>query len=250
MEKTILIVEDDVFSMKLFNDLLQIHGFNTLQSVDGLDTLRLVSEHRPDLIVMDVQLPEVSGLEHALMLKANDVLKHIPIIAVTALAMAGDEQNIVEAGFDGYLSKPISAPLFLSEVKKFLAMGPFRLTASLIIGDAEIDAQHDKLGVRLNQFMDCSKVGDDKGCEEVMTELVEAIERHFDYESRIMRELGYPDLDGHMEEHDRIVEKCHALKTHAEANSFGPGIADELTSIVVHDMILADTEFRDFLNAK
>ncbi len=210
----------------------------------------MVKEHRPDLIVMDIQLPEVSGLEHAQMLKADNDLKHIPIIAVTALAMAGDEKNIVAAGFDGYLSKPISATNFLSEVKKFLAMGPFRLTASLIIGHAEIDAQHDKLGARLNQFMDCSKVGDDKGCEEVMTELVAAIERHFDFESKVMRELGYTELDRHMEEHDKIVEKCHELKTHAEAKGFGPGVADELTSIVVHDMILADTGFRNFLAAK
>jgi len=249
MKKSILIVEDDDFSMKLFSDLLQVHGFDTLQSTDGLDTLQLARAHRPDLIIMDIQLPKISGFDHIRMLKADHDLKHIPVIAVTALAMRGDEKKTIEAGFDGYLSKPISAPHFLSEMKKYLAMGPFRLTASLVVGHAEIDAEHDALGARLNQFMDCRKVGDDKGCAEIIAELVEAVERHFDHEIRIMTALGYTFLKLHKKEHDRIMEKCHELMTVSKAQGFGDNIADELTSIVVQDMIMADMDFRDYLSA-
>jgi len=114
--KTILIVEDDDLSMKLLTDLLQPHGYRTMHSVDGMDTTVLMKERRPDLILMDIQLPRVSGLEHARMLKADDDWKDIPIIAVTALAMKGDKEKILEAGCDAYITKPITAPNLLQTI--------------------------------------------------------------------------------------------------------------------------------------
>jgi len=96
-EKTILIVEDNELNMKLFHDLIQAHGYNILQTKDGMEALKLARQHRPDLILMDIQLPEVSGLEVTKWIKEDDNLKAIPIIAVTAFAMKGDEEKIREA---------------------------------------------------------------------------------------------------------------------------------------------------------
>ncbi len=121
MSKTILIVEDNELNMKLFNDLLQAHGFNTVQTKDGREALELAKKHHPDLILMDIQLPEISGLEVTKMIKADDNLKGIPVIAVTAFAMKGDEEKIREGGCEGYIAKPISVPIFLETVNKFLA---------------------------------------------------------------------------------------------------------------------------------
>lgn len=120
MAKTILIVEDNDLNMKLFNDLLQAHGYDTIQTMDGREAIRLAQEHHPDLILMDIQLPEISGLEVTKMLKADDELKDIPVIAVTAFAMKGDEEKIREGGCEGYIAKPISVPAFLETVAKFL----------------------------------------------------------------------------------------------------------------------------------
>ncbi len=120
MTKTILIVEDNDLNMKLVNDLLQANDYDTLQSLDGMDALSLASEHHPDLIIMDIQLPEVSGLELTKILKADDELKEIPILAVTAFAMKGDEEIILAAGCDGYISKPIAVPHFLDTVEKLI----------------------------------------------------------------------------------------------------------------------------------
>ncbi len=116
MPKTILIVEDDVLSMKLETDLLQAHGYDILQSVDGKDVVQLTREHHPDLIIMDIKLPGISGMEYTKMLKADDALKDIPVLAVTAFALKGDEERILEAGCDGYIAKPISVPHFLETV--------------------------------------------------------------------------------------------------------------------------------------
>lgn len=121
MAKTILIVEDNDLNMKLFNDLLQAHGYATLQTKDGREALKLAREHRPDLILMDIQLPEVSGLEITKMLKDDGELKAIPVIAVTAFAMKGDEEKIREGGCEGYIAKPISVANFIQTVAKFLA---------------------------------------------------------------------------------------------------------------------------------
>ncbi len=120
MTKTVLIVEDNELNMKLFNDLLQAHGYNTVQTMDGHEVLKLAREHRPDLILMDIQLPEISGLEVTKLIKADSELKSIPVIAVTAFAMKGDEEKIRDGGCEGYLAKPISVPIFLETVARFL----------------------------------------------------------------------------------------------------------------------------------
>ena len=121
MPKTILIVEDNDLNMKLFNDLLQAHGYDTLQTKDGREALTLARDHRPDLILMDIQLPEVSGLEITRMLKDDAELRAIPVIAVTAFAMKGDEEKIREGGCEGYIAKPISVASFLQTINRFLA---------------------------------------------------------------------------------------------------------------------------------
>ena len=119
--KTVLIVEDNELNMKLFNDLLEAHGYFTLQTKDGVEALRMARTHRPDLILMDIQLPEVSGLEVTKWLKEDDDLRSIPIIAVTAFAMKGDEQKIRDGGCEAYIAKPISVASFMSTVERFLS---------------------------------------------------------------------------------------------------------------------------------
>jgi two-component system cell cycle response regulator DivK len=119
-EKKVLIVEDNELNMKLFNDLLDAHGYKTLQTRDGMEALDMAREHRPDLILMDIQLPEVSGLEVTKWLKADDELQSIPVVAVTAFAMKGDEEKIREGGCEAYISKPISVATFLDTVRKFI----------------------------------------------------------------------------------------------------------------------------------
>ncbi len=118
--KTVLIVEDNKLNMKLFCDLLKARGYATLQSHDGLAALKMAREHRPDLILMDIQLPEVSGLEVTKWLKEDKDLRNIPVIAVTAFAMKGDEEKIREGGCEAYISKPISVSHFLETVDRFL----------------------------------------------------------------------------------------------------------------------------------
>ena len=121
LPKTVLIVEDNELNMKLFNDLLEAHGYSTLQTKDGVEALRMARSHRPDLILMDIQLPEVSGLEVTKWLKEDDDLRTIPIIAVTAFAMKGDEQKIRDGGCEAYIAKPISVASFMSTVERFLS---------------------------------------------------------------------------------------------------------------------------------
>ena len=118
--KKVLIVEDNDLNMKLFNDLLEAHGYFTLQTKDGVEALRMARQHRPDLILMDIQLPEVSGLEVTKWLKEDDELKSIPVIAVTAFAMKGDEEKIREGGCEAYIAKPISVASFMRTVERFL----------------------------------------------------------------------------------------------------------------------------------
>ncbi|WP_310619505.1 response regulator [Flexibacterium corallicola] len=120
MQKTVLIVEDNELNMKLFNDLLEAHGYATLKSRNGIEALDLARSHTPDLILMDIQLPEVSGLEVTKWIKEDEALKNIPIIAVTAFAMKGDEERIRQGGCEAYISKPISVGKFLQTVRSFL----------------------------------------------------------------------------------------------------------------------------------
>ena len=120
-QKKVLIVEDNDLNMKLFNDLLVAHGYGTLQTKDGVEALALIRQHRPDLILMDIQLPEVSGLEVMQWIKKDDEIRMIPIIAVTSFAMKGDEEKIREGGCEAYISKPISVASFLRTVERFLS---------------------------------------------------------------------------------------------------------------------------------
>ena len=123
MSKTILIVEDNELNMKLFSDLLEANGYATLQTRSGTEGFRLASQHHPDLILMDIQLPEVSGLEVTQWLKDNDDLRSIPVIAITAFAMKGDEEKMRQGGCEAYLSKPISVVKFLETVRNYLGDG-------------------------------------------------------------------------------------------------------------------------------
>ncbi len=122
MSKSVLIVEDNELNMKLFHDLLDSQGFRTLQAREGLSALAIAREHRPDLILMDIQLPEVSGLEVTKWLKDDADLSHIPVIAVTAFAMKGDEERIRNGGCEAYISKPISVMHFLDVVRRHLGV--------------------------------------------------------------------------------------------------------------------------------
>ena len=120
MAKTVLIVEDNDLNMKLFRDLLEAHGFDTLQTKDGREALQIARDHRPDLIIMDIQLPEVSGLEVTRWIKDDSDIKSIPIVAVTAFAMKGDEEKIREGGCEAYIAKPISVSQFIDTVRRFV----------------------------------------------------------------------------------------------------------------------------------
>jgi two-component system cell cycle response regulator DivK len=120
MSKTVLIVEDNALNMKLFRDLLEVHEIGSIETDNGLGVHNLALENQPDLILMDIQLPEISGLDVIRDLKADEKTKNIPIIAVTAFAMKGDEEKIRESGCEDYLAKPISVTEFMALVQKHL----------------------------------------------------------------------------------------------------------------------------------
>lgn len=124
-QRSVLIVEDNELNMKLFHDLLAAHGYRTIQTRNGLEALELARSHRPDLILMDIQLPEVSGLEVTKWIKEDDDLRSIPIVAVTAFAMKGDEERIRSGGCEAYISKPISVLAFLDTVKRFIGQARY-----------------------------------------------------------------------------------------------------------------------------
>jgi two-component system cell cycle response regulator DivK len=126
--RTVLVVEDNKFNMRLFCDLLEARGYNVVQTPEGIEALKLTRQLKPDLIIMDIQLPDVSGLEVTKWIKDEDELKAIPIIAVTAFAMKGDEEKILQSGCDGYIAKPISVMNFITTVDRFLSesAGPNR----------------------------------------------------------------------------------------------------------------------------
>ena len=121
MAKKILIVEDNELNMKLFDDLLGAHGYQTVKTRDGTKVLDIARAEKPDLILMDIQLPEVSGLEVTQWLKKDEELRKIPVVAVTAFAMKGDEEKIRQGGCEDYISKPISIGEFIKIVQKYLS---------------------------------------------------------------------------------------------------------------------------------
>jgi two-component system, cell cycle response regulator DivK len=123
MPKTVMIVKDNELNMKLFHDLLEAYGYRTIGARDGFEVVDLARKRRPDLILMDIQLPDVSGLEVTKWLKEDPELQAIPVVAVTAFAIDGDEERIRESGCQAYLSKPISVPQFIETIRRFLGVG-------------------------------------------------------------------------------------------------------------------------------
>lgn len=121
MRKKVLVVEDNELNMKLFCDLLGAFGYDPVQSRDGLRALEIAREHRPSLIIMDINLPEVSGLDLTRWIKDDEDLAHIPVMAVTAFAMRSDEERVREAGCEAYMSKPIQMMPFLNQVAALTA---------------------------------------------------------------------------------------------------------------------------------
>jgi len=115
-----MIVEDNELNMKLFHDLIESRGYSIIQTSNGMEALELARNNIPDLILMDIQLPEVSGLVVAQWMKEHDETANIPIIAITAFAMKGDEERILNSGCEGYISKPISVPHFLATIEDFI----------------------------------------------------------------------------------------------------------------------------------
>ncbi len=124
MAQKILVVEDNELNLKLFCDLLRAHGYEAEPVRDGREAVERTRAFRPDLIIMDIQMPHVSGLELIEQLKADAHLKHIPVMAVTAYAAKGDEERIRDAGAEGYVSKPISVMKFVEAVGALLELQP------------------------------------------------------------------------------------------------------------------------------
>jgi two-component system cell cycle response regulator DivK len=120
----ILVVEDNELNLKLFCDLLRVHGYEAEPVRDGREAIERAGAFAPDLIVMDIQMPHISGLDLIERMKGDEGLKGIPIMAVTAYAAKGDEERIREAGAEGYVSKPISVVRFVEEVQKLLEREP------------------------------------------------------------------------------------------------------------------------------
>jgi two-component system cell cycle response regulator DivK len=119
---TILIVEDNATNMQLSSFLLESADYSVLMAVTAESGVAIAREQHPDLILMDIQLPGMDGLEATRLLKADDATRHIPVLALTALAMKGDEERIRAAGCDGYIAKPLDYKAFLAEVKATLAL--------------------------------------------------------------------------------------------------------------------------------
>ncbi|APG61727.1 two-component system response regulator [Sphingorhabdus lutea] len=117
MVKKIMIVEDNELNLKLFTDLLRNHGFDVAAVKDGREVMAALKDFMPDMAVMDIQLPHISGLELIGLMKADEALRHIPVLAVTAYAGTGDADRIINAGAAAYLSKPVPVMKFLEAVQ-------------------------------------------------------------------------------------------------------------------------------------
>jgi len=124
MKGIVLIVEDDLKNLKLLRDLLEVSGYSTLEAKDGRQGIEMAKAHKPALILMDIQMPIMDGLEATEILKADPETKDIPIIALTSHAMAGDEERIRKAGCDGYMSKPIDTRKFLKRLEQYFRDAP------------------------------------------------------------------------------------------------------------------------------
>ena len=122
MGKTILIVEDEPRNLKLLRDLLQRFGYEILEASDGEQGVKSAGEKMPDLILMDIMMPKMDGLEATRIIKADTKTKHIPIIALTSYAMKGDREKAIEAGCDGYIAKPIDIKEVLKTIETYLTV--------------------------------------------------------------------------------------------------------------------------------
>ena len=115
----VLVVEDNERNMKLFRDVLESSGYRTLEATTGERAVELVVEHRPDLVLMDIQLPGIDGVEALGRLRAEERTASVPVLALTAQAMDGDRERFLAAGFDGYLSKPVDISDFVATVRRY-----------------------------------------------------------------------------------------------------------------------------------
>lgn len=120
MPTRILVIEDNPANMELMAYLLKAHGYTLLTATDGESGLAAAAKEQPDLVICDVHLPQLDGYGVVRVLKRTAALRGIPAIAVTALAMVGDREKLIEAGFDGYISKPIEPETFVAEIERFL----------------------------------------------------------------------------------------------------------------------------------
>ena len=118
--KTILIVEDNEKNMKLARDILRAKGYATLEAVTGLDGVKLAHEHVPDLVLMDIQLPDINGIDAFARIRGNAATAKVPVVAFTASVTTNDRSRIGDAGFDGFLGKPINLKEFLETVRRIL----------------------------------------------------------------------------------------------------------------------------------
>jgi two-component system, cell cycle response regulator DivK len=116
---SVLVVEDNEKNMKLFRDVLQAAGYHTLEATTGEQAVELATEHRPDLVLMDIQLPDFDGVEALARLRASEKTASLTVLALTAQAMEGDRDRFLAAGFDGYLSKPVNVADFVTTVKHY-----------------------------------------------------------------------------------------------------------------------------------
>ena len=123
MTAQVLVVEDNEKNMKLFRDVLAATGFRTLEATTGEQAVALASEHAPDLVLMDIQLPDFDGIEALGRLRSDERTASLPVLALTAQAMEGDRERFLEAGFDGYLSKPVNVADFVATVKRYCEKG-------------------------------------------------------------------------------------------------------------------------------
>ena len=119
----VLVVEDNDRNMKLFRDVLHASGYRTLEAATGERAVELVFEHRPDLVLMDIQLPDIDGVEALARLRADRRTASVPVLALTAQAMEGDRERFLAAGFDGYLSKPVNIAELVATVKRYCEEG-------------------------------------------------------------------------------------------------------------------------------
>jgi CheY-like chemotaxis protein len=120
-EKTILVIEDNDLNMKLIRTLLKLKNYETIEAVDAEKGIQLAREYHPDLILMDIQLPGMDGLTATRLIKNDSVIRDIPVVAMTGYAMQGDDEQTGDAGFVGYLNKPIDTRSFLENIDRVLS---------------------------------------------------------------------------------------------------------------------------------